>query len=129
MHIYNDVVWGVWVWIWCVAVTCKMKRLYIVTVENDEIVETIFFWYLFNVHAFPYYFVMAWFLTPYFVVLFSIRWLYLEYRYSGWQGVAVRCFRGWRWWDALRLVWLFSSWISCSHYELWYCNTRVELVI
>jgi len=30
-----------------------MTRLYIVTVESDKIVETIFFWYLFNVHVFP----------------------------------------------------------------------------
>jgi hypothetical protein len=30
-----------------------MERLYIVTAKSDEIVETIFFLYLFNVHAFP----------------------------------------------------------------------------
>jgi len=49
MHIFYDVVLGVWVWRWCAAVICEMK----VTAKNDEIVETIFFWYLFNVHAFP----------------------------------------------------------------------------
>jgi len=39
---------------------------------------------LFNVCAFPYYYVMAGFLTPYFVVMFSVWWLYLEYIYPGW---------------------------------------------
>ena len=94
MHIYDDFVLGVWVWRWCAAVIYDMERLYIVTAVSDEIVENIFFWYLFNVHAFPYYYVMAGFLTPYFVVLFYVWWLYLEYRYSSWQGVAMDILEG-----------------------------------
>jgi len=55
---------------------------------------------------------MAGFLIPYFVVLFSVRWLYFEYRYSGSRGVAMEHFRRWRRGDALRLVLLFGSWIN-----------------
>ena len=103
---------SVYVWKWCVAVICEMKGLYLITVESDETVWIIFFSYLFNVCAFPFYYVMTGFLTPYFVMLFSVWWLYFEYRYPGWRGVVVGSFSRWWWGDALHLVLLFGSWIS-----------------
>jgi len=52
------------------------------TVEREDMMEIILFSYLFNMRVFPYYYVMTRFLTPYFVVLFHVWWLYLVYRYS-----------------------------------------------
>jgi hypothetical protein len=104
--------WWLKVWKWCAVVICEKKRLCIITVESEDMVEIILSWYLFNMCVFPYYYVMAGFLTPYFVVLFYVWWVYLEYRCSGWQGVAMGRFRRWRGGDALCLVLLYSCWIS-----------------
>jgi len=101
----------IYVWKWCVVVTCERKRLYIMIVETMRYWILCYSWYLFNVRVFPYYYVMAGFLTHYFVVLFSVWRLYFKYTYPGWRGVVVERFRRWRWRDSLHLVMLFGSWI------------------
>jgi len=57
-------------WKWCAAVICEEKKLYLITVEIDEIVEIVFLRYLINVCVVPYYYVII-FPTPYFCCVCS----------------------------------------------------------
>lgn len=59
-------------WKRCAAVISKEKRSYLITVEIDEIVEIVFLWYLIDVLAFPYHYVMIGFLTLYFCCVCSL---------------------------------------------------------
>lgn len=56
-------------WKRCAAVISKEKRSYLITVEIDEIVEIVFLWYLIDVLAFPYHYVMMDF-SPFIFVVF-----------------------------------------------------------